>query len=229
MSAVRVRRDSDLYRSDHACLQLHCIPVPLPLCLISSPPPPRVVVSSSTSPPPLRYAPAPLVLSPRLHPLQDPSQLNMEELVAQYLAALTQEQVDGDRRYYLPLGELEIDALCRLFRLRLHVIKTEALDDIIQGQALHAPQQHQADKLAIDVSPLHILTLPLSAAPIPYDAYPLSYLSTRIARALGLIACVTLVCRLSYDRRRWYGVCVAYMSRMPHAACRAPYPGYRRS
>jgi hypothetical protein len=43
----------------------------------------------------------------------DPSQLDMEQLVEEYMSSLTQLHKDGDRVYYLPLGELEIDALCR--------------------------------------------------------------------------------------------------------------------
>ena len=81
----------------------------------------------------------------------------MEQLASQYIDALTQEQVDGDRKYFLPLGELEIDALCRLYNIRLQVIKTEALDHIIEGQARHAPPIAQADQLALDEKVLPVL------------------------------------------------------------------------
>jgi hypothetical protein len=81
----------------------------------------------------------------------------MEQLASQYIDALTHEQVDGDRKYFLPLGELEIDALCRLYNIRLQVIKTEALDHIIEGQARHAPPIAQADQLALDEKVLPVL------------------------------------------------------------------------
>jgi hypothetical protein len=81
----------------------------------------------------------------------------MEQLASQYIDALTQEQVDGDRKYFLPLGELEIDALCRLYNIRLQVIKTEALDHILEGQARHAPPIAEVDQLALDHKVLPVL------------------------------------------------------------------------
>jgi len=80
----------------------------------------------------------------------DPSQLDMAQLVDDYINALTQQQIDGERRYYLPLGELEIDALCRLYQMRLQVIKTEALDHIIEGQAAHAAPVSAVDRIALE-------------------------------------------------------------------------------
>lgn len=63
----------------------------------------------------------------------------------------------GCRRYYLPLGELEIDALCRLYQMRLHVIKTEALDLIVEAQAAHAGAENAADLMALETKVLPLL------------------------------------------------------------------------
>ena len=87
----------------------------------------------------------------------DPGQIDMQALVDQYINTLTQQQLDGDRAYYLPLGELEIDALCRLFHIRLQVIKTEAIDVIIEGQAKHSPPVPHQDKVAVEEKILPLL------------------------------------------------------------------------
>jgi len=60
----------------------------------------------------------------------DPSTLEMPPLVDAYIASLSEVQTDSGRDFFLPLGELELEALCRNLRIRLQVVKTEALDVI---------------------------------------------------------------------------------------------------
>ena len=64
-------------------------------------------------------------------------QVGMETLVDQYIQALNQMQEDSGRRFYLPLGELELEAISQLFNFRLQVVKTESLSMIAAASRLH--------------------------------------------------------------------------------------------
>ncbi|EKX41015.1 hypothetical protein GUITHDRAFT_153980, partial [Guillardia theta CCMP2712] len=63
----------------------------------------------------------------------DPSLVDYEELVELYMKSLLEEQEDSGKKFFMPLGELELDALCRIYKIRLQVIKTESLELIAEG------------------------------------------------------------------------------------------------
>ena len=51
----------------------------------------------------------------------DPSLVDYEELVELYMKSLLEEQEDSGKKFFMPLGELELDALCRIYKIRLQV------------------------------------------------------------------------------------------------------------
>jgi hypothetical protein len=59
--------------------------------------------------------------------------VDFNALVDQYIAAISSKQNDSGREFYLPLGELELETMCRVYDFRLQVVKTEAIDMITEG------------------------------------------------------------------------------------------------
>lgn len=63
----------------------------------------------------------------------NPEEVDLEPIVDQYVGAMAEVQTvtEDGTQIFTPLGAVELDALCRVYRIRLQTVKSEALDMLI--------------------------------------------------------------------------------------------------
>jgi len=68
-----------------------------------------------------------LDLKARLYSNAGPVEIDYGAMVNQYVQAMCESKRVGDRTVYMPLGQTELTALCRVYRARLQTIDTDTL------------------------------------------------------------------------------------------------------